>query len=411
MLDSSPAESVDNLALVQGVRAFVRREVEPLEEANRDLLENPRLTYDERGGYCQAVVDLLRAVRMASAKSGYYGMFAPSSVGGGDLGFLTWFSVWEGLNHEFGPSRLLPYQSVAHWTSGPSFLLAEGRQEITDTVIPKIMSGEASLCFALSEPDAGSDVWAMRTRAVADGDGWILNGTKQWISDSPHADYAYVFAVTDDAMRKERSGGITCFLVDTTWPGYQVDSVIRLYDQIGGNEGILSFSDMRIPATYVVGEVDHGFPLALRGVSRGRMYNAGRCVGLARWALEKATSYARERRAFGQTIGSYQGVSFMLAESATEIYAARMMAKDCACRLDGGERVLKELAMTKLFATEMCSRVFDRCMQVCGGMGITNEMKMVDGWHQARTSRLAAGSSEIMRRTIAGRLLKGDVDL
>jgi acyl-CoA dehydrogenase len=140
------------------------------------------------------------------------------------------------------------------------------------------------------------------------------------------------------------------------------------------------------------------------------MYNAGRCVGLARWALEQATEYASNRRTFGEPISQYQGVSFMLAESAMEVYATKTMAMDCAGRLERGETPLRDMAILKAFSTEMCFRVFDRCMQVLGGMGLTNETRLYDGWHQARAVRVADGSGEIMRRNIARYLLKGDLN-
>jgi acyl-CoA dehydrogenase len=139
------------------------------------------------------------------------------------------------------------------------------------------------------------------------------------------------------------------------------------------------------------------------------MYNAGRCVGLARWALEQATEYARERRAFGRPIADYQGVSFMLADSAMDIYATKSMALDCARRLEQGELPLRDMAILKAYSTEMCFRVFDRCMQVLGAMGLTNETRLYDGWHQARSIRVADGSGEIMRRNVARHLLKGEI--
>jgi acyl-CoA dehydrogenase len=191
--------------------------------------------------------------------------------------------------------------------------------------------------------------------------------------------------------------------------GVGVDSVIRLFGDEGGNEGILSFRDVKVPDEALVGELGAGFRLAMRGVSIGRTYNAARCVGLARWALGMATEYAKIRVTFGQPIASYQGVSFQLAESAMDIYAARLMALDLGARLDRGERAVAEMAMAKAFSVEACYRVFERAMQICGGMGLTNELGLYRGWHQARILKLADGSSEILRRTVAARLLEGDV--
>jgi acyl-CoA dehydrogenase len=406
-IDTATASDIADLT--EGLHDFLQRQVLPLEEQHRAVLDNPRLTYAESGAYSSDTVELFREVRMRSAAAGYYPMFAPENVGGGGLGALAQYTVWESLHHRYGPGRLLPYQSVGHWTSGPSFLLGHLSPALRDTITAEVMSGRASVCFAMSEPDAGSDAWSMSTSAVRDGDEWVINGSKQWISNSPFATYAFVFAVTDQELRRGRRSGVSCFIVPTDTPGYHVDSVIRLFGHIGGNEAILSFQDVRVSDEHLVGELHHGFDLALGGISRGRIYNAGRSVGLARWALERACEYATTRKAFGKVISDYQGVTFPLADSAMEIYASKQMSLDCARRIDAGEPALKELSMVKAYSTEMCFRVFDRCMQVHGGMGLTNEMNLVEGWHQARIVRVADGTGEVMRRNIASRILKGDL--
>jgi acyl-CoA dehydrogenase len=407
LTDANTGMDLDDL--VDGIKSFVDKEVTPLERANEAVLEEPRRFYDERGGYSHEVLELCRQVRERAATAGYYQMFAPTEIGGGGLGPIALLASWEGISHYTGPGRLLADQVIGHWTSGPSFLLGELQPALKDAVIADVMSGTSTVCFAMSEPDAGSDAWAMSTRATRDGDEWVINGTKQWISNSPHATYAFVWAVTDEELRRDRSAGISCFLVPTATPGFQVDSVLKLFEHAGGNEGIVSFSDVRLSDDHLVGTLHRGFDLALRGVSDGRIYNAGHCIGMARWALELATDYARDRKTFGKAISEYQGVTFQLAECAMEIYAAKTMSLDCARRFERGERALKELDMMKAYTTEMCFRVFDRCMQVCGGMGLTNEMRLVAGWHFARMVRIADGTGEIMRRNIARRLLKGDV--
>jgi acyl-CoA dehydrogenase len=261
----------------------------------------------------------------------------------------------------------------------------------------------------MSEPDAGSDAWRMSTRARRDGDGWVINGTKQWISNSPYADYVFLFAVTDPELLRQRKGGVSCFFVPMTAEGAAVDSVIRLFGDVGGNEAILSFRDVRVPDSALVGELDNGFKLAMGGVGIGRTYNAARSVGLARWALEQAAEYAKVRVTFGRPIADYQGVSFQLADSAIDVHAGWLMALDLGERLDRGERAVREMAMAKAFCVEACYRVYERAMQICGGMGLTNELGLYKGWHQARRLKLADGSSEILRRTIAKQVLAGDL--
>ena len=280
---------------------------------------------------------------------------------------------------------------------------------LRESLLDGLVAGRVSMCFAMSEPDAGSDAWAMSTRAKPVAGGYLINGTKQWISNSPYADYAFVFAVTDHELRLARKGGVSCFVVSMNAPGVSIDSVIRLFGDQGGNEAILSFTDVFVSDEQLLGEINGGFSLALRGVGIGRTYNSARSVGMARWALEVATDYAKTRETFGRPISDYQAISFALADSAIDIHAARLMAFDLAERLDRGEPSVREMAMAKTFCVEACYRVYDRCMQICGGMGLTNEMRLFAGWHQARILRLADGSGEILRRTVAQRLLKGDI--
>jgi acyl-CoA dehydrogenase len=397
-------------SVVAGLIDFVDKTVVPLEDANAQILEDSHQLYDETGAYSEPVRKLMRQVRAASAEAGYYAMLCPEDVGGGGLGAVSSYYVWEALYHRYGPARLLPFHTVAHWTSGPSYLCRHMSPDVRAEILPGLMSGNITMCFAMSEPEAGSDAWAMRTSAVRDGDEWIINGTKQWISNSPYAQYALLFATTDQEASGRHRGGISCFLLPMSTPGVAIDSVIKLFGHSGGNEAILSFTDVRVGADCLVGEVGRGFELAVGGVSLGRMYNAGRCVGLARWALERSVSYAKQRKTFGRPISDYQGVAFPLADSAIEIQATKLMALDCARRIDNGERATRDMAMVKAYATEMCFRVYDRCMQVHGGMGFTNEMKLYDGWMQARVIRVADGSGEIMRRNIARSLINGDID-
>jgi acyl-CoA dehydrogenase len=397
-----------DIDLLQGLSAFVDQEVISLEKQHRDHLEDPTWAYDQSGAYSEQLQSLMRTVRMKSAAAGYYSALCPTEIGGGGLGPVANVTMWEFIFHRYGPGRILPYQALAHWATGPSFLLTEITPSLRDQVLDRIMTGEATTCFAMSEPEAGSDAWSMSTRAVRDGDFFVLNGTKQWITNSPYAAFATVFAVTDEDLRRERKGGISCFLVPTDAVGFSVDSVIKMFGQPGGTEAIISFRDVRVPADSVIGTLHRGFDLALGGVSLGRMYNAGRCIGLARWALEQATAYAKERRSFGRPIADYQGVSFMLADSAMDVYATKSMALDCARRLEQGKLPLRDMAIVKAYSTEMCFRVYDRCMQVLGGMGLANETRLYDGWHQARAVRIADGSSEIMRRNVASYLLKGE---
>ena len=397
--------------LTAGLARFVDSVVVPLEDENAALLEDHRgAFYTERGGYSPAVVELIRQTRMESAKAGYYAMFCPTDIGGGGLSRRMELLTHEFLARRYGPARLLPFETVAHWAFGPSFMCSHFSPALRSRLLDDIVGGRVGMCFGMSEPDAGSDPWMMSTKAVRDGDEWVITGSKQWTSNGPHADYCYLFAVTDPTLVRGRRGGISCFVVPMDSPGVSVDSVIKFFGDAGGDEAILSFSEVRVPEENLVGTEGEGFKLALGGVSVGRVYNSGRALGYSQWALRQATEYAKSRVTFGKPIAEHQGVSFKLADSAMEIYAARHAALDLTARLDRGEVAIRELAMTKAFCCETMLRVADRAMQVCGAMGLTNETYLYRVWHLARTLQLADGSSVILRQTIVSRLLKGELD-
>ncbi|HJN93842.1 MAG TPA: acyl-CoA dehydrogenase family protein [Dehalococcoidia bacterium] len=402
--------SDETTLILDGIRAFLDAEVRTREEKLSDILDDPHRLYGADGRYHPEVVNAMREVREASANAGYYSMFVPASVGGGGQDFRTYYDAWEALYHHTGPGRVLPTWALAHWATGPNSLHRHLDPSVQTDFLEPLLSGRKSSCFALSEPDAGSDVWNIRTRAVRDGDVWRISGTKQWITNSPYADCGIVFAVTDPERAEARTGGVSAFVFDTGQAGFHVDSVIRLFGHPGGDEGILSFDGLEVPDANRLGPINEGFPLALEGVNFGRLYNGARSVGLARWALERATEYAKNRETFGQPIAEHQAVQILLADSAIEIYAARAAGLHAAWKVDQGGRAIKELSMMKAFSTESCFRVYDRAIQVFGGMGVTNEMRLVDGLHTARTIRIADGTQEILRRTIARQLLRGDFE-
>jgi len=397
--------------IVEGLLSFYRQVIVPIEEANSEILQDPRRSFDLDGRPTREWAAVRRQARMAAAEAGYYTLFAPPELGGGGQGALVSYMAYHALFREFGPGRVLLEDSIGKWNRGPTGLIQHFSEELRSEVADGLLSGREIFCFALSEPDAGSDSWALTTRAEQKDGGWIINGTKQWISDSPYAEYALVFASTNDELKRARKGGISAFFVPMETAGVQVASVIKLFGEIGGTRAILTFDDVFVPSSALIGQLDAGLNLARTGVSLGRMHNAGRAVGNARWALEKAVSYSQDRKTFGNTLASYQAIQFMLADSAMEIYAAHTMAMDCARRIDGGDRVEKQLAMVKAYSCDMAFAVLDRCVQIHGGMGLVNETRLVDGWQGQRVARLADGSAEIMRRNVARSLLKGDLDL
>lgn len=412
MVDFSVPDDVR--AAIDGLLAFIGREVIPLEERHADVLADERDRYQRDGRLVPEALELRRRVRNLSAEAGYYTMFGPEELGGAGLGAVAAAFVHEAMNRRFGPAHTLVKEIVipSAFTNGLSPVLRHLRPAIRERLLPGIARGDQTLCFGLSEPGAGSDVYAMKTRAMRDGHDWVISGTKQWITNSPYADYGMFFAVTDPEQFAERRGrGVTGFLIDTATPGFNVTGTIPVMGHLGADIGTVSLDDVRVPADYVLGEVDRGFEVALDGVGKGRLGMAGSCVGLAAWALDRSLEYARQRVTFGRPIGEHQAIQMMLAECATEIYAAKNMVLNCAWQVDAGRRPVKEMSMVKAYATEMLFRVMDRAIQVHGAMGLTNEMQLEEGLRLARILRVPDGTGEIQRRTVARRLLAGDSDL
>ena len=404
-----PAEWVE---IGDSLLRFIDREIAPLEYEHRALLSSERTIYTEDGRYSPAVGALRRQVRMRSSELGFYTAFSAEALGGGGLGAQAAAYIQERLNAHVGPSRHLIQTVVlpSPFTNGLSPVLAHLDAQVLAQVHDGLASGDKTMCFGLSEPDAGSDVFGMRSRAVRDGDDWLISGTKQWITNAPYADYAMVFAVTDEEQARQRRGGITGFFVATDTPGFAVPSVIPTMGHLGADIGIVTLDKVRVPDRQRLGPVDKGLSVALDGVNAGRLSMAASCLGLARWALDQALDYAKVRKTFGQPIAEHQAVQIMLAECAIDIYAVKRMVAHCAWLVDEGRPATKEVSIVKASSTEALCRVMDRCIQVHGAMGLTNELRLEEGYRFARTMRIPDGTSEIQRRTIARRLLDGDTE-
>ena len=321
-------------AVREGLLEFARQEVLTRHENHHDLFENPRRLYREDGRFSDELKGLIGEVRRAAAKAGYYNMCVPEALGGGGLGHLAYYVGWEALFHLCGPQNWLMLYVISHWAFGPSRLLEKVTPEAREKMLAPMMAGEASMCFGLSEPGAGSDAAALATKAVPDGNAWRITGRKIWTSNSPVADYCIVFAITDPARAAQRKGGISAFLVPTSSPGFEVQRIIKLFGHIGGDEAELRLEDVRVEPWQLVGDLHQGFAAALYGVSLGRIYNSARAVGYGRWALEKALNYAQARKAFDKPIADFQATQFKLADMATELDAARLMIWRAASLLD-----------------------------------------------------------------------------
>lgn len=404
----------DDLRMIcDSLGRFIETEIEPIEKANAKQLASERTIFDDAGRFTPEILVLRKQVRMKSAEAGFYTMTGPEELGGAGLDTVDMVRLYEFFTATTGPGRLLVHPVVlpSPFTNGLSPVLTFLNPDVRADVLPAIASGEKTLCFALSEPDAGSDVFAIKTRAVRDGNHWVLNGTKQWITNGPYADYAMLFAITNPEKFAAKKGGITGFLIDTTTPGFDGSTVIPVLGHQGGDTAIITLEDVRVPDSYRLGEIDEGFKVAMHGINRGRLGMAAGCLGFARWGLEQATEYAKTRKTFGKPIGEHQAVQMHLAEAAMEIYAAKNMILNCAWRVSNGLPARKETSMVKAYSTEMLNRVMDRCIQVHGGMGLTNDLRLEAGYRFARIMRIPDGTGEIQRRTIARELLYGDPTL
>jgi acyl-CoA dehydrogenase len=405
--------SADARDIIDGLLDFVVKYIQPIEKQHAELLDSERNRYTPDGFFVPEVVELRRQVRMESAKAGFYTIFGDERIGGGGVDTVDLVHVQEALNHFVGPDRPLIRDNVipSVFTNGLSPILLQLPEQTRDRYIDAIGSGESTMCFALSEPDAGSDAFNIKTRATRVDGGWQITGVKQWITNAPYADFAMVFAVTDPEVAARRRGGVSCFFVPTASEGFSVDSVIPLVGHIGSETAIVSLNDVFVPDDHAIGEVDQGLRLALGGINRGRLSMSSSCVGLARWAMEKAVDYSKQRKAFGKTINEHQLIQLKLAEMAMDIYAVKSVVLRTATLVQAGRPAIKETSITKAMATEMCGRVMDSAMQVHGGMGLTNELRIEAGWRLARMLRIPDGTSEIQRRTIARQLLDGDLAL
>lgn len=272
-----------------------------------------------------------------------------------------------------------------------------------DQWLRRLAQGTALGCFCLTEPHTGSDAAAIRTTARREGDGWVLDGVKQFITTGRHADMAIVFAVTDRQAGKK---GITCFLVPTATPGYSANRLEEKLGQHASDTAQVVLAGCRVPADAVIGSVGEGYRIALSNLEAGRIGIAAQSVGMARGALEAALRYAQERRTFGRPLHEHQAVSFRLADMATELEAARQLVWHAASLKDAGQGTLTAASMAKLFASEMAERVCSAAIQIHGGYGYVRDFPVERIYRDVRVCQIYEGASDIQRMVI-GRSLIG----
>ncbi|MED5599710.1 MAG: acyl-CoA dehydrogenase family protein [Actinomycetota bacterium] len=371
--------------IVETVRSFVERELVPHE--------------DEVERLGDVGPDLVAKIREGSLAAGIYAANMPVELGGGGLDNLTMALV----DRAFGWTSYALHYVVAR----PSNILqACTGDQVEEYLIPTIR-GERVDCLAMSEPGAGSDVRGMSCRAVRDGDDFVINGTKHFISHADLADYTILFAATGE---EETARGpkklITSFLVDHDTPGLELAPGYDSVSNRGYHNLILNFDDCRVPASKVLGEEDRGFEVANEWLGSTRLQVASVCLGRADRALSVALDWAASREQFGQKIGKFQGVSFKLADMRTAMVEAELMTYRAAWLMDRGAMSDGDAAMAKISSTEMLQFVSDEAIQILGGMGLMKELPLERIWRDARVDRIWDGTSEIQRHILSREMLR-----
>lgn len=372
--------------IVQTTRAFVEAELYPHEAEV------------ERSGHLRP--ELIREIQGKAIAAGLYAANMPEEVGGAGLDTLSWL-LYE---RELGRANY-----ALHWTcvARPSNILLAGTAEQREKYLFPCIRGEKWDCLAMTEPGAGSDLRGMTASARQEGDDWVLNGTKHFISHADLADFAIVFMASgEEETPRGRKKLITAFFVDKGTPGFSIREGYRNVSHRGYTNSVLEFDNCRLPSSQVLGEPHKGFEVANTWLGATRLQVAATCLGRADRALQHAISYAAERRQFGQQIGKFQGVSFKLADMATELRAAELLTWAAAWKFDQGSVTEADMSMAKLKASEVLAMVADEAIQIHGGMGLMDDLPLERIWRDARVERIWEGTSEIQRHIISRELLR-----
>ncbi len=379
------ALSTEQQMLVDSVRSFVKAELDPHE--------------DEIERTDEVRPDLIQQIHERAIKAGFYAANMPEELGGGGLDHLS-LTLME---RELGRACYALQYAVAR----PSNILRACVDEQIERYLKPAIRGERVECLAMTEPNAGSDLRSMKTRAVADGDDFVITGTKHFISYADVADFIILFAASGtEETSKGAKKKITAFLIDKESKGLEVRRGPRSVSHRGFHHCELSFTQCRVHRRQVLGNIHRGFDVANTWLGATRLTVAAQCVGRAGRAMEMAAKWAANRKQFGQTIGKFQGVAFKLADMAVEIEAANLLTLQAAWKSDQGIATDSDYAMAKLFATEALARITDQAVQIFGGMGLMEETGIERLWRDARVERIWDGTSEIQRHIISRQILR-----
>ncbi len=368
------------------VAKFVDRDLMPLERAV--------LAREARGEKFGLTAEEEAPLLGRCRELGLWALDVPEELGGANLPAIALMPINEELGRTVVPFTFPPDSPNLH------MLLAAADERQRELYLKPYAAGEAISAIAISEPGAGGDPAGMTTRAVKDGDDWVINGRKIWVSRVPQADFVIVMARTGEGKRHE---GISAFIVERGTPGFIIEREIAM---IGGRRTYeLVFENLRVPSTQVLGKLGQGFaPMQLRLTVR-RLQMGAWCIGIARRALEMLCEHARQRVTFGARLADRQAIQWWIAEAATQIHACRLMVMDAAAKQDAGRDVRTEASMIKVFATEMAGAVVDHAMQTYGAMGMTKELPLQLLASQVRVMRVYEGPTEVHRMVIARRML------
>jgi acyl-CoA dehydrogenase len=372
--------------IVETTRAFVENELYPHE------------ALVERTGHLP--MEIIKHVQQKAIAAGLYAANMPAEVGGAGLDTLTWL-LYE---KELGRANY-----ALHWTcvARPSNILLAGTEEQRQKYLYPCIRGETWDCLAMTEPGAGSDLRGMKASAVQDGDDFVLNGTKHFISHADIAGFAIVFMASgEEETSRGKRKKITAFFADKGTKGFNVRDGYRNVSHRGYTNAVLEFDDCRLPKSQVLGEVHRGFEVANSWLGATRLQVASTCLGRAERALRHSIEYAAQREQFGQQIGKFQGVSFKLADMAMELKAAELLTREAGWKYDNGTVTDEDMAMAKLKATEVLAFIADEAIQIHGGMGLMDDLPLERIWRDARVERIWEGTSEIQRHIISRALLR-----
>lgn len=370
--------------ITETIRQFVSNKLIPMEHW---VAENDRLPED--------IISQMREL-------GLFGLTIPEAYGG--LGV----TMEEEVTLAFELGRTSPaFRSLIGTNNGigSSGLVIDGTEEQKQKYLPRLASGEIIGSFCLTEPDSGSDAASLKTTAIKDGDTYVINGTKRYITNAPQAGIFTVMARTDP--QNKRSGGISAFIVESDTPGITLGKIDKKMGQKGAHTCDVIFDNCVVPADALIGGVEGvGFKTAMKVLDKGRLHIAAASTGAASRMLDDALHYAVERKQFGQPIANFQLIQAMLADSKAEIYAAKSMVLDASRLRDEGKDVVTESSCAKMFATEMCGRVADRAVQIHGGAGYIADYGIERFYRDVRLYRLYEGTTQIQQIIIARNMIK-----